>query len=109
MKPAPGPAGPHPRNAADSAEGRGGPARPAARREPERPPLLTQRLLALFVAGALLLNFPLLVPALGGGAAPGGAAEATILGLPRLPLLLFATFALLVALLAVLMERGGED
>jgi hypothetical protein len=72
--------------------------------------LLTQRLLALFVAGALLMNFPLLVLALGGGNGAGAdAAAATILGLPRLPLLLFAAFGLLIALLAVLMERGGED
>jgi hypothetical protein len=68
-----------------------------------RPGLLTQRLLALFVGGLLLLDFPLLVPALGQG---GG--SATLLGLPRLPLLLFAAFALLIALLAVLMERDDK-
>ncbi|MBL8342655.1 MAG: hypothetical protein JNL30_14395 [Rubrivivax sp.] len=64
--------------------------------------MLAQRLVALFLAGALLLNFPLLVPALGGGEHGGG----TLFGLPRLPVLLFVAFALLVALLAVLMERG---
>lgn len=73
------------------------------------PSLLTQRLLALFIAGALLLNFPLLGLALGGGGAPHVAGEATILGLPRLPVLLFAAFGLLIALLAALMERGRED
>jgi hypothetical protein len=68
--------------------------------------LLTQRLLALFTAGALLLNFPLLVLAIGAGG-PGGAASPALLGLPRLPVLLFGAFALLIALLAVLMERGA--
>jgi hypothetical protein len=67
------------------------------------PSLLAQRLVALFLAGALLLNFPLLVLALGDDA--GGAATSW-LGLPRLPLLLFSAFVLLIALLAVLMERG---
>jgi hypothetical protein len=61
--------------------------------------LLAQRLLALFAAGWLLLNFPLLGLGLGGG---------TIFGLPRLPVLLFAGWALLIVLLALLMERGGD-
>ena len=71
-----------------------------------RTSLLAQRLLALFGAGWLLLNFPLLGLALGGGAEP--AAE-SLLGLPRLPLLLFAGWALLIVVLAVLMERAGAD
>jgi hypothetical protein len=66
---------------------------------------LAQRMLALFVAGALLLNYPLLRLALSGGAE----APATLLGLPRLPLLLFAGWALLIVLLALLMERGGDE
>lgn len=63
--------------------------------------LLAQRLLALFVAGWLLLDFPLLGLALGGAG--------TWLGLPRLPLLLFALWLLLVVVLAWLMERAGDD
>jgi hypothetical protein len=60
--------------------------------------LLTQRLLALFAAGWLLLSFPLLKLWLADTAVPG---------LPQLPLLPFALFtawALVIALLAVLME-----
>lgn len=64
--------------------------------------LLAQRLAALFVAGWLLMDFPLLRIALGEGAEglPGG--------LPRLPLLLFGLWALVIVVLAVLMERGGD-
>jgi hypothetical protein len=70
--------------------------------------LLAQRLVALFLAGWVLLDFPLLKLALGGGAA-GTAPAATLFGLPLLPLLLFAAWALLIVLLAVLMERTGTD
>lgn len=65
--------------------------------------LLAQRLLALFIAGWALFDFPLL--GLGLGAGPG----ATLFGLPRLPLLLFVGWAGLIVLLAWLMERrdGG--
>jgi len=62
--------------------------------------LLTQRLLALFCAGALLFDFPLLKLWL---------AERTVLGLPLLPAALFASWASVVALLAVLMEARGDD
>lgn len=63
--------------------------------------LLAQRLLALFGAGWLLLGYPLLGLALG---------DATLLGLPRLPLLLFVGWAVLIALLALLLEsRGGGE
>lgn len=65
--------------------------------------LLTQRLLALFVAGWVLFDFPLLGLALGGGP------EATLFGLPRLPVLLFAGWAVLIGLLAWLMERGASE
>lgn len=64
--------------------------------------LLAQRLTALFVAGWLLLDFPLLRIALGEGA------EGLIAGWPRLPLLLFAFWSLVIVVLALLMERGGE-
>ena len=63
-------------------------------------PLLTQRLLALFGAGALLFNFPLLKLWL---------SEHTVFGLPLLPVALFSAWALLIALLAWLMESRAED
>jgi len=55
-----------------------------------------QRLLALFVAGVLLFNFPLL-----------GLwdSQATLLGLPLFPTALFLVWALLIALLAWFSER----
>jgi hypothetical protein len=61
--------------------------------------LLTQRLLALFFAGVLLFNFPLLKVWL---------AERTVFGLPLLPAALFTAWALLIAVLAVLMESRAE-
>ena len=51
----------------------------------------------LFVAGALLFNFPLLRLWLG---------EGLWFGLPRLPLALFVAWAVLIALLAWWMERA---
>jgi hypothetical protein len=63
--------------------------------------LVVQRLLALFGAGVLLFNFPLLRLWL---------SERTVFGLPLLPVALFGAWALLIALLAVLMERrSGPD
>ncbi len=62
--------------------------------------LLMQRLLALFGAGLLLFNFPLLKLWL---------SEATVFGWPLLPLALFGAWLLLIVLLACLMERRGED
>ncbi len=61
--------------------------------------LLTQRLLALFAAGWLLLDFPLLRLWL---------SDATVFGLPLLPVALFGAWALLIALLARLMEAPGR-
>ncbi len=72
-------------------------------RSPATAGLLMQRLLALFVAGWLLFDFPLLGLALGSGP------EATLFGLPRLPVLLFAGWAVLIGLLAWLMERSGHE
>jgi hypothetical protein len=63
--------------------------------------LLGQRLLALFAAGALLLNFPLLRLWMGAGPGAGG----TLWGLPLLPLALFGLWAGLIVALALLMER----
>jgi hypothetical protein len=59
----------------------------------------TQRLLALFVAGWLLFDFPLLRVF---------ERDATWFGLPLLPTALFVIWALLIAVLAWLMERGGD-
>jgi len=61
--------------------------------------LLTQRLLALFAAGWLLWDFPLLRLWL---------SEATVFGLPLLPVALFGAWALLIVLLARLMEARDE-
>lgn len=60
-------------------------------------PLKTQRLLALFAAGWLLLSFPLLALFDGGG---------TLWGLPLLPAVLFIVWIGLIAVLAWLSERG---
>ena len=67
---------------------------------PTLSPLLVQRLLALFAGGVLLFNFPLLQLWL---------SERTLWGLPLLPVALFFAWALLIALLALLMESPAED
>jgi len=67
-------------------------------RHPGPSGLLAQRLLALFIAGWVLFDFPLLGLALGRGP------EATLFGLPRLPVVLFAAWAALIVLLAWWME-----
>ena len=59
--------------------------------------LRSQRLLALFAAGLALFNFPLLAL---------WDREALILGVPLFPAALFALWALLIALLALILERG---
>jgi hypothetical protein len=58
-----------------------------------------QRLVALFVAGWGLLNFPLLAL---------WDRDATVLGLPLFPAALFLLWAALIAALAVLMERSAD-
>jgi hypothetical protein len=55
-----------------------------------------QRLVALFVAGGLLLNFPLLAL---------WDRDATVLGLPLFPAALFVLWGGLIALLASIVER----
>jgi hypothetical protein len=62
--------------------------------------LTAQRLAALFAAGWLMFDFPLL--RLWEGAR-------TLWGLPLLPVMLFAGWALLIAVLAWLMERGRDE
>lgn len=58
--------------------------------------LLQQRLLGLFALALLLLNFPLLAL---------WDRDVLVLGLPLFPAALFLLWALLIALLAWLMER----
>ena len=68
-------------------------------RRPRRGPN-TQVLLALFAAGMVLLNFPLLIVF---------DRDTTILDLPLLPVALFAIWALLIGLLAWAIERRPPD
>ena len=67
-----------------------------------RPGLTAERLLALFVAGWLLLNYPLL--ALFGRLG-------TVAGIPALYLYLFVAWALLIAGIALVLRlgRGADD
>jgi hypothetical protein len=61
--------------------------------------LTAQRLLALFAFGWLLLSFPLL-----------GLwdREFVVFGLPLLPAAIFAGWAILIAAIAWISERGGD-
>ena len=59
-----------------------------------------QRLLALFAAGWLLLNFPLLTLWDRG---------VTVAGIPLMPAALFAGWALLIGLAAWIVEAPGDD
>jgi hypothetical protein len=61
--------------------------------------LAQQRLLALFVAGMLALNFPLLVL---------WDREVTVAGLPLFPVALLLIWAVLIGALAVLVESGTD-
>jgi hypothetical protein len=60
--------------------------------------LESQRLLALFALGCLLLNFPLLML---------WDSRQTVWGLPLFPLAMFVLWTLLIAALAWCMERGA--
>jgi hypothetical protein len=62
--------------------------------------LRAQRLMALFTAGALLFNFPLLAL---------WDRDALILGVPLFPAALFLLWALLIALLALIMEGSTVE
>nr|WP_217344666.1 hypothetical protein [Noviherbaspirillum sp. L7-7A]MBV0878837.1 hypothetical protein [Noviherbaspirillum sp. L7-7A] len=66
----------------------------------ERPGLTAERLLALFAAGGLLLNYPLL--ALFGRLG-------TLAGIPALYLYLFVAWALLIAGIALVLGRDADD
>ncbi len=59
--------------------------------------LRSQRLMALFAAGALLFNFPLLAL---------WDRDVLIFGVPLFPAALFMVWAVLIALLALIVERG---
>lgn len=63
------------------------------------PGLVRQRLLALFGAALLLLNFPLLLL---------WDHDATLWGLPLFPTALFLIWALLIVALAAVMERQAD-
>jgi hypothetical protein len=65
-----------------------------------RPSLTVERLLALFAAGWLMLNYPLL--ALFGRLG-------TVAGIPALYLYLFVAWALLIAGIALVAGRGDGD
>ena len=67
-------------------------------RRPTR--LLTQKLLALFAAGVLLFNFPLLKLWL---------SDQSVWGLPLLPVALLVAWVLLLAVLARWMEAPDHD
>jgi len=58
-----------------------------------------QRLVALFVAGWVALNFPLLAL---------WDVDARVLGLPLFPLALFVLWGVLIGALAWVVERGHE-
>jgi hypothetical protein len=64
-----------------------------------RSSLLSQRLVALAAAALLLFNFPLLAL---------WDHDVLVFGVPLFPAALFLNWALLITLLALLMERGGE-
>lgn len=57
-----------------------------------------QRLAAVFVFGALALNYPLLTLA---------SSNQTLLGVPVLYVYLFALWALIIGVMAVIVERKG--
>ena len=61
--------------------------------------LAAQRLVAVFCAGWALLGFPLLTL---------WAPEATLAGLPLLPLMVFVVWALLIAAVAAIVERSAD-
>ncbi|MBP6776936.1 MAG: hypothetical protein KA151_06740 [Piscinibacter sp.] len=61
--------------------------------------LTAQRLLALFALGWVLLDFPLLAL---------WDRDLAVLGIPLLPLAIFGLWALLIAAVAWLVERGTD-
>jgi hypothetical protein len=64
-----------------------------------RPSIKGQRLAALFLLGFLLLNYPLLDLCAG---------PSHVLGIPALYVYVFAVWALLIALMALAVEKSGD-
>jgi hypothetical protein len=64
-----------------------------------RPSIKGQRLAALFLLGFLLLNYPLLDLFAG---------TSHVLGIPALYVYVFAAWAMLIALMVLAVEKGGE-
>jgi hypothetical protein len=64
-----------------------------------RPSVKGQRLVALFLLGLLLFNYPLLDLFAG---------PTQVLGIPLLYVYVFAVWALLLALMALVVERRGD-
>jgi len=64
-----------------------------------RPGVKGQRLVALFLLGGLLLNYPLLDLFARGG---------EIFGIPVLYVYVFSVWALLIALMAIIVETRGD-
>jgi hypothetical protein len=64
-----------------------------------RPSIKGQRLVALFLLGVLLLNYPLLNLFAGSG---------RLLGVPVLYAYVFAVWVLLIALMALVVEKRGD-
>ncbi len=60
--------------------------------------MISQRLVALFLFGCLLLNYPILSLFNRAG---------TVIGIPTMYFWLFAVWALVIALLALVVERKG--
>jgi hypothetical protein len=61
--------------------------------------LVPQRLLALFVAAAMVFNFPLIAL---------WDREVVVFGIPLFPLALFSLWAVLIGVLAWIMERAPD-
>ncbi len=64
-----------------------------------RPSIKGQRLVALFLLGSLLLNYPLLNLF---------ASDNSLLGIPVLYAYVFTTWALLIALMALVVEKRSD-
>jgi hypothetical protein len=64
-----------------------------------RPSIKGQRLVALFLLGCLLLNYPLLYLFSG---------SAEIFGIPLVYTYVFAVWALLIGLMALVVEKRGD-
>ena len=64
-----------------------------------RPSIKGQRLVALFLLGSLLLNYPLLDLFAG---------DSTVLGIPVLYAFIFTVWAVLIAMMALVVEKRSD-